>query len=330
MRGALGPATRAAGWLGQALPLSVKGARSLRHLAADPDQAYALKHAYGMFEPGREGAPLLRRLPPHAVNGYDAFAAVPRRLPRAARSSDPLDRVDVRRRADLHDRRRADEGRSHEHGGLARGARAAARSQAARVRGARAGVAEAEGRPEQVPAAPGARASACRARSSSARRAASPRRSASGCAARSRRWPTSCCSTAGCAIAASSTTAKSAGCGASIAAGRPTTASALAARHAGAVVQGIHRQSRQARPDTDLAGAAAVPARPPRTRRERRCPPERVHGKHVRDCGNRRLGSAARGRSRAPAADARRHRASRAGRCGACSSTTRRRSATAG
>ena len=50
VRGALGPAARAAGWLGQALPLSVKGARSLRHLAANPDQAYALKHAYGMFE----------------------------------------------------------------------------------------------------------------------------------------------------------------------------------------------------------------------------------------------------------------------------------------
>jgi asparagine synthase (glutamine-hydrolysing) len=48
----LGPARRAAAWLGQALPLSVKGARALRHLGERPDQAYALKHAYGMFEPG--------------------------------------------------------------------------------------------------------------------------------------------------------------------------------------------------------------------------------------------------------------------------------------
>ncbi len=52
VRGTLGAASRAAAWLGQALPLSVKGARSLRHLASAPDQAYALKHAYGMFEPG--------------------------------------------------------------------------------------------------------------------------------------------------------------------------------------------------------------------------------------------------------------------------------------
>jgi asparagine synthase (glutamine-hydrolysing) len=52
VRGALGPARHGAAWLGNALPLSVKGARSLRHLAAQPDEAYARKHAYGMFEPG--------------------------------------------------------------------------------------------------------------------------------------------------------------------------------------------------------------------------------------------------------------------------------------
>ena len=39
----LGPARTAAGWLGHALPLSVKGARALRHLALRPEQAYALK-----------------------------------------------------------------------------------------------------------------------------------------------------------------------------------------------------------------------------------------------------------------------------------------------
>lgn len=49
-RAALGPIAGAAGRLAHALPLSVKGARALRHLAVDPAQAYALKHAYGMFE----------------------------------------------------------------------------------------------------------------------------------------------------------------------------------------------------------------------------------------------------------------------------------------
>ncbi len=51
LRASLGPAARIAGVLAHALPLSVKGARSLRHLAARPDDAYAIKHAYGMFEP---------------------------------------------------------------------------------------------------------------------------------------------------------------------------------------------------------------------------------------------------------------------------------------
>jgi asparagine synthase (glutamine-hydrolysing) len=97
MRGALGPATRAAAWLGQALPLSVKGARSLRHLADDPDQAYALKHAYGMFEPGAKGRLYsgdFRR----QVNGYDALAPF-RDAYHACASADPLDRsmyVDAR------------------------------------------------------------------------------------------------------------------------------------------------------------------------------------------------------------------------------------------
>jgi asparagine synthase (glutamine-hydrolysing) len=97
VRTALGPATRAAGWLGQALPLSVKGARSLRHLAADPDQAYAFKHAYGMFEPDAKGRLYsgdFRR----AINGHDAFASF-RDAYQACKSSDPLDRsmyVDAR------------------------------------------------------------------------------------------------------------------------------------------------------------------------------------------------------------------------------------------
>ncbi|MGH9409845.1 MAG: asparagine synthase (glutamine-hydrolyzing), partial [Vicinamibacterales bacterium] len=50
-RTALGPMARATGRLAHALPLSIKGARALRHLALDPAHAYALKHAYGMFEP---------------------------------------------------------------------------------------------------------------------------------------------------------------------------------------------------------------------------------------------------------------------------------------
>ena len=49
-RKALGPVIPIAAMLGRALPLSVKGARALRHLGSDPAQAYALKHAYGMFE----------------------------------------------------------------------------------------------------------------------------------------------------------------------------------------------------------------------------------------------------------------------------------------
>jgi asparagine synthase (glutamine-hydrolysing) len=97
VRGALGPAARVAGWLGQALPLSVKGARSLRHLAANPDQAYALKHAYGMFEPDAK-ARLYSGDFRRRVNGHDAFASF-RDAYRACSSLDPLDRsmyVDAR------------------------------------------------------------------------------------------------------------------------------------------------------------------------------------------------------------------------------------------
>jgi asparagine synthase (glutamine-hydrolysing) len=72
-RAALGPARGAVGALARALPLSVKGARALRHLAASPAQAYALKHAYGMFEPDAKA-----RLYSHdfaaAVRHADPFA----------------------------------------------------------------------------------------------------------------------------------------------------------------------------------------------------------------------------------------------------------------
>jgi asparagine synthase (glutamine-hydrolysing) len=90
VRNALGPAARAAGWLGQALPLSVKGARSLRHLASNPDQAYALKHAYGMFEPDAKGR-LYSGDFRARVNGHDPFAVF-RHAYRQCGSPEPLDR----------------------------------------------------------------------------------------------------------------------------------------------------------------------------------------------------------------------------------------------
>ena len=132
VRGTLGGATRVAGLLGQALPLSVKGARSLRHLASSPDQAYALKHAYGMFEPGAT-ARLYSGDFAARVRHADPFASF-RDAWRDCPSADPHGPRALHRRPHLHDRRRAGEGGSHEHGGVARSARAAARSQAAGVR----------------------------------------------------------------------------------------------------------------------------------------------------------------------------------------------------
>jgi asparagine synthase (glutamine-hydrolysing) len=89
-RATLGPISRVAGHLADALPLSVKGARSLRHLRVNPDQAYAVKHAYGHFEPDAK-----RRLYSgdfHArVGGADPLAHF-RALYASVRSSDPLDR----------------------------------------------------------------------------------------------------------------------------------------------------------------------------------------------------------------------------------------------
>jgi asparagine synthase (glutamine-hydrolysing) len=91
VRGTLGPASHAAAWLGRALPLSVKGARSLRHLAWAPDQAYALKHAYGMFEPNAK----TRLYSPdfaHSVRHADAFSSL-RDAYAACPSNDPIDRA---------------------------------------------------------------------------------------------------------------------------------------------------------------------------------------------------------------------------------------------
>jgi asparagine synthase (glutamine-hydrolysing) len=80
-----------AAWLGQALPLSVKGARSLRHMAAHPDEAYARKHAYGMFEP-RAKARLYARDFAHAVRHSDALESF-RDAWHDCPSNDPMDRA---------------------------------------------------------------------------------------------------------------------------------------------------------------------------------------------------------------------------------------------
>ena len=57
-----------------------------------PDQAYALKHAYGMFEPGRQGAALLARLRAPASRHADPLRRF-RDAYRRVRSPDPLDRA---------------------------------------------------------------------------------------------------------------------------------------------------------------------------------------------------------------------------------------------
>lgn len=95
-RTALGPATAAAGALGRALPLSMKGARALRHLATSPQQAYALKHAYGMFEPDAKSR-LYSGDFAASLAGADPFTRF-RDIYTRCRSLDPLDRglyVDV-------------------------------------------------------------------------------------------------------------------------------------------------------------------------------------------------------------------------------------------
>jgi asparagine synthase (glutamine-hydrolysing) len=89
-RQALGAGSRLAGWCARALPLSMKGVRSLRRLALDPDQAYALKHAYGMFEPDAKSR-LYTGDFRNAAGSADALEHF-RALYAECRSSDPLDR----------------------------------------------------------------------------------------------------------------------------------------------------------------------------------------------------------------------------------------------
>ena len=88
-RAALGPARHVASWLGHALPLSVKGARSLRHLGIRPEQAYALKHVNGTFEHDAKTRMYSGDFNAR-VNGSDALLAL-REAWRACASPDPLD-----------------------------------------------------------------------------------------------------------------------------------------------------------------------------------------------------------------------------------------------
>ena len=91
VRGALGPARHVASWLGKALPLSVKGARSLRHLGAGVSDAYALKHAYGMFEPSAKDR-LYSGDFARSIASFDAFSSFHEAYAACA-SPDPLDRA---------------------------------------------------------------------------------------------------------------------------------------------------------------------------------------------------------------------------------------------
>ena len=90
-RAALGPARHVASWIGRALPLSVKGARSLRHLGAHPEDAYAQKHVNGTFERGAKDR-LYSRDFAGRVDGSDALGTL-RAAHRACGSADPIDRV---------------------------------------------------------------------------------------------------------------------------------------------------------------------------------------------------------------------------------------------
>ena len=90
-RRTLGPLGTIAGRAAHLLPLSLKGARSLRHLGEPPAQALALKHSYGMFDASARHALYsdgLRR----SIDGYDVLAAFRDRYAACA-SQHPLDRA---------------------------------------------------------------------------------------------------------------------------------------------------------------------------------------------------------------------------------------------
>jgi asparagine synthase (glutamine-hydrolysing) len=86
-----------AGRMAARLPLGVKGARSLRHLALSPAEACARKHAYGLFDADVRGS-LYARDFAHEVRDADPFIGF-RLAYDSCPSPDPLDRalyVDVK------------------------------------------------------------------------------------------------------------------------------------------------------------------------------------------------------------------------------------------
>jgi asparagine synthase (glutamine-hydrolysing) len=91
------PGSQLASRIGQRLPLTVKGARSLRHLGLDPAEACARKHAYELFEPDTREQ-LLTADFRREVDNFDPYAHF-RAFHAACPSLDPLDRamyVDVK------------------------------------------------------------------------------------------------------------------------------------------------------------------------------------------------------------------------------------------
>ena len=85
------------GRLGRLLPLGLKGARSLRHLALTSSEACAQKHAYGQFEAGARTS-LYHPDFLHALGPTDPLAGF-RRAYESCQSTDPVDRalyVDVK------------------------------------------------------------------------------------------------------------------------------------------------------------------------------------------------------------------------------------------
>jgi len=82
---------RLAAWLGTRLPLTMKGTRSLRHLALPPADAYARKHAYGLFDDDVRPS-LYARDFALTVRDADPYLGF-RRAHDECTSADPLDRA---------------------------------------------------------------------------------------------------------------------------------------------------------------------------------------------------------------------------------------------
>ena len=90
-RGWLGPLAGSAGALGRILPESVKGARSLRHLAYPPAAGYALKHAYDYFDEDHRREMYTGDFA-WQVRNSDPYARL-KTLYERCESSDPVDRA---------------------------------------------------------------------------------------------------------------------------------------------------------------------------------------------------------------------------------------------